>query len=91
MDRDPCCRLGSSPRDAEDIKDHNFFKEIDWKKVMAKQYPVPMPEPITNQAELDFSKSIFWELDQAKKNEAGIPKMRISSTNNVEGWSFIKV
>jgi serine/threonine protein kinase len=30
MDRDPCSRLGSGPSDAEDIKRHMFFRNIDW-------------------------------------------------------------
>jgi len=62
MDRDPCLRLGSSPRDAEDIKDHNFFKSIDWKKVMNKQYSMPLPDIQVLGRSLDLSKSIFKEL-----------------------------
>jgi len=30
LNRNPAKRLGSSLRDAEEIKEHDFFREIDW-------------------------------------------------------------
>lgn len=36
MERDPQSRLGSSARDAEDIKKHMFFKTIDWDMIFNK-------------------------------------------------------
>jgi hypothetical protein len=35
--------MGAGPRGAEEIKEHDFFKEIDWKKVYNKEYKVPKP------------------------------------------------
>ena len=70
MDRDPCSRLGASAKDAEAIKEHPFFNDIDWKKVVSKEYEMPIPE--RRQSELipfgsDFfnqAKSIFMDLKQ---------------------------
>jgi len=41
LDRDPKTRLGSGPGDAEEIKCHPFFKDIDWKKLYNKELPPP--------------------------------------------------
>ena len=39
--RDPQARLGSSHRDAEDIKRHVFFRGIDFDKLLRKEIPPP--------------------------------------------------
>jgi len=41
--RDPQRRIGSGPRGAEEIKEQEFFKGIDWKRVYNKEYPVTKP------------------------------------------------
>jgi len=41
--RNPNKRLGSGSRGAEEIKEHPFFKNIDWDKVQKKGYRVPPP------------------------------------------------
>jgi serine/threonine protein kinase len=33
LNRNPHKRLGSGPRDALDIKEHAFFKDVDWEMV----------------------------------------------------------
>ena len=63
MDRDPCSRLGSDSRDAESVKEHIFFEGIDWKAVKERGYSLPKPEPITQQVNLDYTKSIFTDLN----------------------------
>ena len=37
-------RLGAGPRDADDIKEHDFFKGLDWDAVFKKMYKPPTPE-----------------------------------------------
>lgn len=39
--REPNNRLGAGPNDAEDIKRHVFFKDINWDDIMAKKVPAP--------------------------------------------------
>merc|ERR1712146_738987 len=36
LDRDPTMRLGSK-KDVEDIKEHKFFEDIDWRKLYNKE------------------------------------------------------
>ena len=57
MERNPQSRLGSSARDAEDIKKHPFYKCIDWNMVLNREYEVPPPELRNIERHLEFSKS----------------------------------
>ena len=43
MNRNPNKRLGAGPTDAEEIKKHPFFDTINWEKIAARQYEVPIP------------------------------------------------
>ena len=62
MERDPESRLGSSFRDAEDIKKHMFFRNLDWDKVYRREYEVPKPEQRKLDVKVDISKSIYNDL-----------------------------
>lgn len=37
LTKDPTKRLGSSSKDAEEIKKHPFFKGIDWSAILQKK------------------------------------------------------
>jgi len=37
LERNPEKRLGSGPRDGEEIKEHPFYAKIDWNKLLAKE------------------------------------------------------
>lgn len=37
-------RLGAGPRDAEEIKEHEFFKNINWDDVYHRRLKPPKPE-----------------------------------------------
>lgn len=41
LQKDPKKRLGGDERDAEAVKNHPFFKSIDWDKLYRKELPVP--------------------------------------------------
>ena len=41
LTKDPKKRLGGGPTDAEEVKQHPFFKSLDWKKLYEKALPVP--------------------------------------------------
>jgi len=33
--------LGASKADAQDIKNHSYFKDVDWQAMLEKRVPVP--------------------------------------------------
>lgn len=37
-------RLGAGPRDAEEIKEHEFFSDINWDDVSNRKLKPPKPE-----------------------------------------------
>lgn len=43
LNRNPTRRLGSSASGVDDIKNHVFFKDIDWNIVADRGLPVPLP------------------------------------------------
>ena len=47
LDRDPSRRLGS--KGAQEIKDHPFFDEIDWKKLMARKITPPFRPDVVSE------------------------------------------
>lgn len=56
IERDPAKRLGSSPRDGNDIMEHPFFADIDFKKLKHKEIPppfVPTVKSVTDVSNFD--------------------------------------
>ena len=43
LNRDPKQRLGSGPGDSEEIKAHQFFKNINWDDVFQRKLKPPKP------------------------------------------------
>lgn len=48
LTRDPERRLGSGPQDAGDIKQHAFFRGVNWDDMLAKRVPPPFYPTITD-------------------------------------------
>ena len=80
LQRDPKKRLGGSIRDAEEIKEHKFFENIDWKKIYEKQYEPPKA------IKLDHNMYIF----NKPKHFADENNLEeIFGDNSLKGWTFI--
>jgi serine/threonine protein kinase len=48
----PSTRLGSGKKGIAEIKQHKFFKSIDWEKIFNKEYPVPFLPNIRSDSEI---------------------------------------
>eukprot|EP00485_Elphidium_margaritaceum_P016584 CAMPEP_0202730154 /NCGR_PEP_ID=MMETSP1385-20130828/186496_1 /ASSEMBLY_ACC=CAM_ASM_000861 /TAXON_ID=933848 /ORGANISM="Elphidium margaritaceum" /LENGTH=416 /DNA_ID=CAMNT_0049396427 /DNA_START=540 /DNA_END=1791 /DNA_ORIENTATION=- len=51
LDRDPKRRLGSSRKDASEIKEHAFFEAIDWCKLLAKEVEPPYKPKVVSKVD----------------------------------------
>jgi hypothetical protein len=65
LSKNPLRRLGAGIRDADEIKEHPFFKDIDWQRVYNKQLKPPKPK-INKIVFLDQSQKISYEQILAK-------------------------
>jgi serine/threonine protein kinase len=80
LQKDPKKRLGGGSRDAEEIKEHIFFEDVDWNKVYEKKIIPPKAMKINNNMFL-FNKP---------KNFADEKKLEeIFGDNSLQGWTFI--
>nr|CCA23228.1 RAC family serine/threonineprotein kinase putative [Albugo laibachii Nc14] len=48
LNRDPSKRLGSGQRGGQDIMDHTFFEQIDWEKLLRKEYEPPFVPDVSS-------------------------------------------
>ncbi|CAD8069131.1 unnamed protein product [Paramecium primaurelia] len=77
--KNPMQRLGASQRDADEIKDHPFLKQINWKDLLNRKYKPPNPvinEDILNQ-KFDIPFDFILSADKS------------SAINYINGWSFV--
>ena len=74
-------RLGSGPKDADEIKAHPFLSSINWEDAMSKKLKVPKP-PLKKTQKMDiplekvYGKGAF---DEGMKGQ-----------NNLNDWSFVR-
>ncbi|KAG5646426.1 hypothetical protein DXG03_003476 [Asterophora parasitica] len=82
LNRNPNHRLGAS-RDAEELKEHPFFKSIDWKALALKQVTPPF-KPVV---ESDESTSNFDpEFTSADIRDVGLAVMDLDEEDPSENW-----
>jgi hypothetical protein len=95
-------RLGSGPRDSEDIKSHIFFKDVDWKLVIERRQQVPKPRirKIEQNPAISIQSFLLEEeklpsdipnkLDQSSPKNSRPTTMPVEDPNKIAGWSYIK-
>jgi len=81
LQRNPQKRLGGGERDAEEIKEHIFFKDVDWDKIYKKQIKPPAFLKLENISMIVFNKPKYF----ADENLYG----EIFGDNSLQGWTFI--
>jgi serine/threonine protein kinase len=81
LQRNPKKRLGGGERDAEEIKEHIFFKDVDWDKIYKKQIKPPPILKLENISMMVFNKPKYF----ADENLYG----EVFGDNSLQGWTFI--
>jgi serine/threonine protein kinase len=85
LERDPAKRLGGGGRDALEIKEHPYFKDVDWKKIYEKKIKPPFFMNYMDKAIKFYHKPKLFANDEfLNKTENG---KQVS--NILKGWSFI--
>ena len=85
LERNPNKRLGGSIRDSLEIKEHPYFKDVDWKKMYEKKIKPPNYVNYMDKAIKYYHKpKLFANNDFLNKTEEEKP-----IPNMLRGWSFI--
>jgi serine/threonine protein kinase len=99
LKRNPNERLGSK-RDVEEIKEHEYFADVDWQKVYERKYKPPQIYLKSNHLQffrqpLQFKENeeddLFVKDSNYNNNDYNKYNQDIlNSVNNYQGWSFVK-
>lgn len=83
LNRNPAKRLGCGKRDAEEIKEHEFFTKakINWDDVRAKKLPVPPPT---------IKRLMIQDIPSEKVYGRGAFDENLKHLNRVNEWSYIR-
>ena len=84
LERDPLKRLGGSKKDAQEIKEHPYFKDVDWIKKKKKEIKPPIFSNYTNKI------IHFYHKPRLFVNEDLITKIsEKEEQNKIINWTFI--
>lgn len=91
LDRDPTRRLGSGPSDANEVKAHPFFRDVDWDALLDCRIDPPWKPPVhstTDTSQFDEEFTSMPLHSPSSYREHGItPSMQ--SRTNFEGFTFV--
>lgn len=59
LEPNPSKRIGNGSEGAKEIKDHSFFKEIDWKKLYNKELEPPFNPEVENEEDTNQIDPLF--------------------------------
>jgi serine/threonine protein kinase len=74
LDKNQKNRLGSGPRDVEDVKAHRFFKDVDWDQIIKREIEMPWKPFVTSEVDTRQFAEVFTSKD---------PKMTLEDNTNI--------
>ncbi|NXR75365.1 KS6A5 kinase, partial [Pycnonotus jocosus] len=83
--KDPKKRLGCGPTDADEIKQHPFFQNMNWEDLAAKKIPAPFKPVIRDELDVSNFAEEFTEMDPTY-SPAATPQ---TSERIFQGYSFV--
>ena len=84
MERDPNKRLGGSVKDAQEIKEHPYFKDVDWDKIYKKEIKPPIIMDYMSKMVHFYHKPRLFANEELNNSDSDKP-----NPNTLMGWSFI--
>ena len=85
LEKNPNKRLGGSIKDAQEIKEHPYFKDVDWDKVYNKKIKPPIfMNYMSKMIHFYHTPRLFANEDLLNNNNTDKP-----NPNNLMNWSFI--
>ena len=82
----PKQRLGYGPNDAEDIKAHPYFKDVDWNKYLKKEITPPFVPKLKNDQDLKYFDKAFTD-EAVNITKTVVPRSRVQS--DYYGFTYI--
>ena len=82
----PKQRLGYGPNDAEDIKAHPYFKDVDWNKYLKKEITPPFVPKLKNDQDLRYFDKAFTD-EAVNSTKTVVPRSRVQS--DYYGFTYI--
>ena len=84
LQKDPNKRLGGSIKDAQEIKEHPYFKDVNWDDVYNKRIQPPAVNIFTNKMMHVYHRPRLFANDEYLNKSSDKP-----NPNMLSGWSFI--
>lgn len=88
LNKDAHKRLGSGENAIENIKNHSFFKGVNWEKIYNKQIKPEFIPILKNEEDLKYFDKIF--TDENPNNSMKDNIFENSSSNKYEDFTFVK-
>ena len=85
LERNPAKRLGGGGRDALEIKEHPYFKDVDWKKIYEKKIKPPFFMNYMDKTIKFYHKPKLFANDEFLNKTENDKQV----SNILKGWSFI--
>ncbi|GFY77114.1 ribosomal protein S6 kinase beta-1 [Trichonephila inaurata madagascariensis] len=79
-------RLGSGPDDAEPIKNHPFFQNVNWEDLLAKKVVPPYEPPLTSEDDVSQFDSKFTSIAPCDSPDDSFVS---SSSNQFHGFTYV--
>jgi serine/threonine protein kinase len=90
LHRAPDKRLGSGPRDGAEIREHPFFRGIDWRAVEAKRLKPPFVPSLENDTDVSrFDQKFTAEAPIDSPSGTPVPPNDLDLENSFRGFSYV--